>query len=763
MAFDANDLSPIESHVIDRTREGEIADFTPMIGPDGVKPLVRAYFLRRLLIGLNPEWAVRMPGVRVRGARVEGVLDLSDCSGAGGAGLPALELLSCEIPEPMDFSHARLARLALDGSALRSLKAHHARFDGPVTLRGVTAALDGDVCAVDLEGATIEGAFEAKGAQLACDLTAPAQDGIGVFALNLRNTRIAGNAILRPDFRAIGGVSVFGSTIGGVLDLRGARITVNHRYALSAGNLDCAGAVHLNAGFRAEGPIWLRGSHLKDGLHCDGGAIVLPDDKLQVDALNAEACVIAGGIQFRNGFAANGTINLRGARIGGTVTLEKAQLSSAKPFALDAGNAEIDGEVIGDPTAKGGLRFVGAAIARNFDLCGATIVGARASGGPTEYGPALEAVNIRVSGAFRMRGGNIKGEIKLADARIDGYCSFGGGRFLNAGHWAISGPNAKISGNLTFNPPDAKDAPFGPKTVVEGGVQFRRAKIDGEVSWDGLELRGKGPDNGLPAISFTDAQIGRSLCALSLSGQQALVELTGASCAALHDDIAKGWGIASTQIALDGFSYERLECSPEDFRWSARTRWLRDRALKISPQPYAALARVYAQAGRQEDMRRALRAQHDSLVRSTHPLSPTRLFSALFGFLCGYGLSPTRAAAALSAFLLIGIAGVFAMDMRGVLVTPAGAPCRGAVEPVLYAFDVALPIIDLGQENACAPGRAPGSALFSGIEIPGQRWRIGEELAVWRWALALYSILGAVLTALAVLTFSGVMKPNKQD
>ncbi|MET0182042.1 MAG: hypothetical protein ABW199_04060, partial [Caulobacterales bacterium] len=418
MAFDANDLSPIESHVIDRTREGEIADFSPMIGPDGVKPLVRAYFLRRLLIGLNPEWAVRMPGVRVRGARIEGVLDLSDCSGAGGAGLPALELLDCEIPDGMDFSHARLARLALDGSTLKSLRAHHARFDGPVTFRGIAAAVDGEECALDLEGAVIEGAVDGKGAHLACDPTAPANDGIGVFALNLRNVRIAGNAILRPNFRAIGGVSVFGASIGGVLDLRGARITVNHRYALSAGNLECAGAVHLNAGFRCEGPIWLRGSRLKDGLHCDGGAIMLPDDKLQVDALNAEACVIDGGIQFRNGFAANGTINLRGARVGGTITLEKAQLSSVKAFALDAANAEIDGEVIGDVTAKAGLRFVSATISRNVDLCNCTIIGLRNASGATEHGVALEAVNIRVNGALRMRGANVKGEIKLADARI---------------------------------------------------------------------------------------------------------------------------------------------------------------------------------------------------------------------------------------------------------------------------------------------------------------------------------------------------------
>jgi hypothetical protein len=101
MAFDANDLAPHEQFVVDRTGDGEIADFTTMAGPDGVKPAIRAGFLRKLLLGLEPNWPVRMPGVRVKGARIEGALDLSDCSGAGGAGLPALRsIVRILIKEP---------------------------------------------------------------------------------------------------------------------------------------------------------------------------------------------------------------------------------------------------------------------------------------------------------------------------------------------------------------------------------------------------------------------------------------------------------------------------------------------------------------------------------------------------------------------------------------------------------------------------------------------------------------------------------------
>ncbi|HRP12475.1 MAG TPA: hypothetical protein PLK37_15730, partial [Terricaulis sp.] len=111
--------------------------------------------------------------------------------------------------------------------------------------------------------------------------------------------------------------------------------------------------------------------------------------------------------------------------------------------------------------------------------------------------------------------------------------------------------------------------------------------------------------------------------------------------------------------------------------------------------------------------------------------------------------------------LALGVFGVLAMNAQGALVTPEGRQCNGAIEPALYAIDVALPLIDLGQQSACAPGRTARADLSPGMEVSAQSdWRLFEGLALWRWAHALYAILGAILAALAVLTFSGVMKPK---
>ena len=86
---------------------------------------------------------------------------------------------------------------------------------------------------------------------------------------------------------------------------------------------------------------------------------------------------------------------------------------------------------------------------------------------------------------------------------------------------------------------------------------------------------------------------------------------------------------------------------------------------------------------------------------------------------------------------------------------------HGTIEPALYAIDVALPVIDLGQESRCAPGRTARAELAQGTPVSAQSdWRWFEGVAMWRWAHAIYALLGAILSALAVITFSGIMKPK---
>lgn len=711
MAFDADDLSPTEQFVVDRTREGEVADFTPMLGADGTKPAIRAGFLRKLLLQLEPGWAVRSPGVRVKGARIDGALDLSDCTG-----LPALSLEGCELPEAIDISHARLARLSLCGSQMVRLNGKEAAIDGELNLQDISPLLQTiETLHVHLRSARIDGDLVARRARLARALDVPQDEE---------------NEI--------------------VLYLQGADITGN---------------VFLDGGFEALGCVWLSVARIAGVLQCSGGQFLNRSDDGEGQAIMAENAHIGAGVDLSDQFKAEGGVSFSGARLAGPLVLDGASFRNDGALALDLSNAELLGEVSGAMKVAGEVSFQSASIAGNLDLRGAELSNPRPRGaqGVGEFDTALDASNVRVGGALRLQDAKVKGEVILAHARIEDSLGFGGGRFLNTGGVVIRARNARIGGNVNFRTDGGADeaGPVARKTVVEGDAKFDRARIEGELAWHGLELRGKGADGQPAVLSFADCEIARSLCARVLHAQAGRIDLSGATCAALDDDLEKGWGIATVKVDVEGFTFDRLDGA--ETGWRQRLKWLKERAATSSPQPYAALARIYARTGRPDDMRRALRAQ--AVTRNdARPYGISKFLSGAFDLFAGYGFSTKRIAISLLIYLFIGVAGVLAMDQQRALITADGRACNGAIEPALYAIDVALPILDLGQADVCAPGRAPGSALFAGVELSRDTdWRLFEGVALFRWALALYAVLGAVLTALAVITFSGVMKPKSED
>jgi hypothetical protein len=712
MAFDANDLSPHEHFVVERTNAGEVADFTAMAGPGGVKPSVRAGFLRKLMLGIDPSWTIRTPGVRLRGARIEGVLDLTDCSGVGGAGLPALALTQCEIPETVDLSHARLARVSFAGSRMSRLVAVEAEIDGELNLCQV-APLETqgrETLVAKLRGARIDGDVLARGAKFARALDSDED------ALMLQGAEISGNLLLDGSFEAFG----------------------------------C---------------VWLMNAKVEGGFSCEGASLLNRHEDASGQALNADGARF--DLVLMRNVKTEGEARFCGAHIARDFDVsDGASLRNEMGAALMLSNAEIGGQVSADGAKIAGMLWLqNASIARNLDLRGAELVH-RTSLSGNAYGRAVDATSIQVGGGALLQGANIKGELFLADARIGGYLAFGGGRYINPGAWAIRAPNARVGSNLSFSLPENGFAPHGQKTVIEGGCRLDRARIGGRLGWSALELRGPGPNGAKGAVfSFADAAIDGAIEARALTTQQdALVDAGGATCAALDDDIKSGWGAEAARLTLDGFNYGRIDSEGE--RWRARLGWLkrsRRDGERFSPQPFTHAAHTYARMGRREDARRVLLAQHDLRTLSASAGPFTWALSSLFGLIAGYGLAPIRITRALVLFVALGVAGVLAMNAQGALVTPQEQACNGAVEPTLYAIDVALPVIDLGQESRCAPGRTARAELTQGVAVSETSdWRWFEGVAMWRWAHALYALLGAILTALAIVTFSGIMKPKDE-
>lgn len=711
MAFDANDLSPHEHHVVNQTREGEVADFSALAGGDGAKPVIRAGFLRKLLLRLDPDWPVQAPGVRIKGARIEGALDLRDC--AGGAGLPALALVECEIPVAVNLSHTRLARLSIEGSRLRFLIARETRIDGEFCFANVAPlAEDGDEALyLRMRAAHIGGDVLGYGARLVRSANAGFSDARAIV-LFMQGARIGGNVMLGEKFSATGAISLAGAEIGGALDLSQA----------SLANRD--------------------------------------DPETEDAVLLASTLRVRGTIFLLDGFKADGRINLEGAAIGGGVLIQDAAIKHEASTALNLANAEVQNDLYLGGKITGPVSLRGAQIKRNVSFLDLEVAQSGRSDAPWQ---AMTASDLRVGGAMRLNGANIKGETNLSDARIDGMLALGGARFINNGGWALRASNIRVGGNLLLRIEDGEHAPFGNKTVIEGAASFERGRIEGALAWQNLEIRGKGAGGQGASFSIADATIAGPIEARAFTTQQdALIDASGATCAALDDDVKTGWGADGARLNLEGFTYGRLDGGAES--WRARLGWLkraRGDEGRHSPQPFAQAAQVYARAGKREAARRILLAQHDlrSVSGAQGPI--TWLLSSLFGLIAGYGLAPIRVVRALALYLAIGVAGVLAMNAQGALVTPEGRQCNGAIEPALYAIDVALPLIDLGQQSACGPGRTARAELSTGVEVSANSdWRLFEGLALWRWAHGLYAIFGAILAALAVLTFSGVMKPR---
>ena len=344
LTFDPAALLDAEAEVVARTARGEIAVFETYH-----TAVLRAAFLRHLLLGLlvAPEpWPIRLPGVRVCGATIDGRLDLADCAGPSGAGVPSLTLERCAIAEGIDCSNARLARLSLRGSRIGEVTARGLRVDGAMDVSGVSPFAE--AAWIDAHGVVIDGDLLCRGARLSIPSPRP---GIGHrdarYALRLSGAEIRGSIDLMGEFTAIGGVSLDTAHVTGDLVARGARIGAGEGDAIGAQAARVDGVVILGDGFVAAGVIWLMGARIAGTLDMNGARLINRSDDGQSVVLAADTAEIGGSVLLRNGFAAEGAISLRGTRIGSSLECDGASLSNATPsgsgIALAADHASIGG------------------------------------------------------------------------------------------------------------------------------------------------------------------------------------------------------------------------------------------------------------------------------------------------------------------------------------------------------------------------------------------------------------------------------------
>jgi hypothetical protein len=244
------------------------------------------------------------------------------------------------------------------------------------------------------------------------------------------------------------------------------------------------------------------------------------------------------------------------------------------------------------------------------------------------------------------------------------------------------------------------------------------------------------------------------------------VVLRNATVGTLHDDAAS-W---PDRLDLDGFRYERLTCPPSDRGWRARSRWLR-RQRTPSALGYVQLAAVYRSAGDELWARRILIDRYNALLDPPPlwvdqlPRGPRyqawKLWRWVLRLTIGHGFSPARSlviALPLAVAMALWLGHAVHEDMliatdETAVTSASGAPQSSAcddrypcVQPVVYALDNLVPIVDLGQRSHWSPDQSHRGSTW----LDDGRW-----LAAATWTT---SVLGWVLATLVAASFTQIIR-----
>ena len=230
--------------------------------------------------------------------------------------------------------------------------------------------------------------------------------------------------------------------------------------------------------------------------------------------------------------------------------------------------------------------------------------------------------------------------------------------------------------------------------------------------------------------------------------------------------VGTGWP-APGYLDIDGMSYQRVRHVDGGDLVTAAKSWLRQQyvdshpdAATYRPQPYEQLTRVLRDSGltREAD---AIAVEKIRMRLEARVDSPwLRIFPHLLMLVSHHGYSTSRAVFSFLAFVILGAVmytaaiGIFGQPFfpfeqspepttyilpigLGTVDVPLGCP---GLDTVQYALDFAIPVINLGQDTFCR---------F--VPVGPVRW-------LWLTLHSLFAIFGAGLSAVVVLTLTGLLR-----
>lgn len=459
MNFIRDDLTPAETDLLDALESGDI--YTPPTADGNQIPTIRATVIRNILRNAYSDVTPDPKGLRIRGARVEGRIDLDH--------------LISDIP-------LEIAQSELGGG----LTAHNAQLTSLSLIEMTIDRSSRDEAVLHLEDLKI-GQLELRDLEL---------KNSNFCALNANSINITGTAnftrLTANGAGPQGAVCIPGAVVGGQLILSGAKLISINGPALVADELTIGLDALLHDGFTAEGSgipgtVRLSKSTINGTLFLNGAHLTNPDGP----ALVADGIVVKSDASLADGFTCSGwgelgTVRLLGATINGQFVLRGAHITNLAGPAFNADNLTAGTDVyIDDFTAKGSgnlgtLRIPGAIIKGHLSFQRSRL--------ENPSGPALWAhystisADLHLDQGFTAEGDTDLGTIYLLGTTINGQLRAQGAILKNSG-----GP-ALFADYLTVGSSARLDGLIAEGSDKDGTVRMRGANLHGELTFSGARL-----------------------------------------------------------------------------------------------------------------------------------------------------------------------------------------------------------------------------------------------------------------------------------
>jgi hypothetical protein len=292
---------------------------------------IRAEVIAALALGALAGTPGRTPGVRLRGARVVGELDLRH----GTIDVP-LTLLNCTFADPVRLEQSVTKSIDLKGSHLIRLAATGAHIRGSLTLNGAEITGGGDDAAL-LQLLTVD--------------------------TDLRCTRLT----------CRGKLTLINTRVGSALRLNYARLSNPGDIAINIGGMVVGSSFYFSDA-TIEGHVRMPGLIVGGVISMVRSKLTHPPTEGHIahQSITADSMSTRGNAFFDNVTSA-GQIDMTGAAFGGRLSFKAAQLSCAMEWpALVANSATVArGLYIGDGfRSKTGVRLTGVQVTGHLDVFG---------------------------------------------------------------------------------------------------------------------------------------------------------------------------------------------------------------------------------------------------------------------------------------------------------------------------------------------------------------------------------------------------------